>query len=146
MAAHALEACATGWPALAFAGRKLSFASSLEHCTMQPDLKPGTPRPLMYLLAVGAGITIAALSWGFVLDARPMLDQPDLFWPFLFFGLCGSLLGWRIAMRHDNHPLRNLVGLVGSLVAWRVSYFPFMVVAGWKASLGEWVTFNTLGV
>lgn len=113
---------------------------------MQPDLKPGTSRPLMYLLAVGAGIAIAAFIWGFLLDAKPMLDQPDLFWPFLFFGLCGSLLGWRIAMRHDNHPLRNLIGLLGSMVAWRVSYFPFMVVAGWKASLGEWVTFNTLGV
>ncbi|MCZ7605256.1 MAG: hypothetical protein M5U25_04135 [Planctomycetota bacterium] len=99
---------------------------------MQPDLRPGTARPLAYLLAVGAGIAIAALSWGFLLDAKPMLYQPDLFWPFLFFGLCGSLLGWRIAMRHDNHPLRNLVGLLGSLVAWRVSYFPFMVVGAGK--------------
>ncbi|MBZ0136272.1 MAG: hypothetical protein K8I27_07865 [Planctomycetes bacterium] len=103
----------------------------------------GNLKPLIVAAAV---IAAAAVIWGFRIDAQNTITQPQLFWAFLVFGLVGSLLGWRIAMRNDPDPLRNLIGLVGSLVAWRVSYFPFMVVAGWKASLGEWLTFNTLEV
>lgn len=113
---------------------------------MQPEMKSRSSRPLVLCLAAGAVIGLVAVVWGFVIDAKPEIDQPDLFWPFLVFGLAGSLLGWRIAFRHDRDLLRNAIGLIGSLVAWRVSYFPFMVVAGWKASLGEWLTFNTIGL
>ena len=99
----------------------------------------GSLKPLLIAAAV---ITAAAVAWGFRVDGQQSITQPQLFWPFVTFGLFGSLTGWRIAMRNDPHVLRNIIGLVGSLVAWRVSYFPFMVVAGWKASLGEFVTWN----
>lgn len=100
---------------------------------------------LKALIILAAAIAICAFSWGFKLDSQLTLTQPQLFWPFITFGLLGSLTGWRIAMRNDPNVLRNVIGLIGSLVAWRVSYFPFMVVAGWKASLGEWVTWTFAG-
>ncbi|MEZ5992275.1 MAG: hypothetical protein R3E76_07965 [Planctomycetota bacterium] len=97
------------------------------------------------LFGLGALIALTCVAWGFKLDAQVTITQPDLFWSLLVSGLSGSLLGWRVAMRSDNDPLRNLIGLVGSLVAWRVSYFPFMVLAGWKASLVEFTVWNIVG-
>lgn len=96
------------------------------------------------LIAIG-GIVVAAVARGFWLDSRAELAQPDLFWSFFGFGLSGVLLGWRVGMRHDSNLARNAVGLFGALLAWRLSYFPLMVVSGWKASIGEWLVFNTLG-
>lgn len=97
------------------------------------------------LLAAAAVIAVSAVIWGFRVDSQEAISQPQLFWPFLTFGLLGSLTGWRVAMRNDPHVLRNAIGLVGSLVAWRVSYFPFMVLAGWKASLGEFASWSVTG-
>jgi hypothetical protein len=113
----------------------------LERVAVETTSPPseGNLKPLVLAAAI---IAVAAVIWGFRVDARESITQPQLFWPFLTFGLLGSLLGWRVAMRNDPNVLRNIIGLVGSLVAWRVSYFPFMVVAGWKASLGEWVTWT----
>ncbi|MCC7509661.1 MAG: hypothetical protein IT464_09825 [Planctomycetes bacterium] len=100
--------------------------------------------PIEYILAAGGVLAALAVVRGFWLDSRKAITQPQLFWSFLFFSLGGSLLGWRLAMRNDPDVLRNVIGLVGSLVAWRFSYFPFMVVAGWKASLFEWGTHRVI--
>jgi hypothetical protein len=95
---------------------------------------------LAVLFAVGA------VGRGLLLDNQLELRQPDLFWSFLVLGLGGSLLGWRFGMRHDPHVGRNLLALFGALLAWRLSYFPLMVISGWKASLVEWLTWNCAGV
>ena len=96
-------------------------------------------------IIIAGVIATAALGCGFWIDSQTAITQPQLFWPFVSFGLLGSLTGWRFAMRNDSNALRNIIGLVGSLVAWRVSYFPFMVVAGWKASLGEFAVWSLSG-
>lgn len=102
----------------------------------------GKLKPLVFIAAL---IAVAALVWGILIDEQRRISQPQLFWPFLTFGLLGSLTGWRVAVRNDSHVLRNVIGLVGSLIAWRVSYFPFMVLAGWKASLGEFAVWSISG-
>ncbi|MCB9894517.1 MAG: hypothetical protein H6839_08710 [Planctomycetes bacterium] len=89
------------------------------------------------VLGLAGLLAVVSLARGACLDAQPAITQPELFWPFLFLGLGGSLLGWRLGMRHDNHLGRNVLALFGALLSWRLSYFPLMVVSGWKASLGE---------
>jgi hypothetical protein len=96
------------------------------------------------VLVAAALVALLAMLRGLWLDSRKTLRQPQLFWSFLLFSLAGSLIGWRLAFRQDPDLLRNMVGLVGALVAWRFSYFPFMVVAGWKASLFEWGTYRII--
>lgn len=88
-------------------------------------------------MAVGAGV-LAAVGTGFWLDGQRGLTQPMLFWTFLVFGLAGSGLGWAFAVRNDRSLPRRLVAAGAALLAWRLAYFPLMVIAGWKASLGEW--------
>lgn len=112
---------------------------------METTASPQSSGHVKLLFGLGALIALTCVAWGFKLDAQVTITQPDLFWSLLVSGLSGSLLGWRVAMRNDSNPLRNLIGLVGSLVAWRVSYFPFMVLAGWKASLVEFTVWNTAG-
>lgn len=101
--------------------------------------------PAKWVMVAAGIVALAAVARGFWLDARLEITQPQLFWSFLGFGLAGSLLGWRLGMRHDDNLLRNGIALFGALLAWRLSYFPLMVVSGWKASIGEWVLWNTVG-
>ena len=113
---------------------------------MDAEIKPRMSMHLRIVIALFVLVSAFAVFYGFMLDGQPAITQPQLFWTFLMFGLAGSVAGGRLALRNDCNVARNLIGMIGSLVAWRVSYFPFMVVAGWKASLGEWLTFNTIGV
>ncbi|MCA8916117.1 MAG: hypothetical protein KDB90_11955 [Planctomycetes bacterium] len=94
------------------------------------------------VLVFAALFAVAAIVRGFWLDAQPAITQPQLFWSFLLLGLGGSLLGWRLGMRHDSHLGRNVLALFGALLSWRLSYFPLMVVSGWKASLGEFALYS----
>lgn len=112
---------------------------------MNSEKWPDLNKPLAVWLGVAVVIALAAAGYGFYVDSRPVLTQPDLFWPFVILSLAGTLVGGRIALRNDRNPLRNVIGMIGSLVAWRVSYFPFMVVAGWKGSLGEAVCWELFG-
>lgn len=89
---------------------------------------------------------VGAIARGFLLDAQLQITQPQLFWSFLILGLGGSLLGWRIGMRHDRKPSRNLIALFGTLLAWRLSYFPLMVLSGWKASISDWICWSLFSV
>ncbi|MBK8205894.1 MAG: hypothetical protein IPK87_03755 [Planctomycetes bacterium] len=91
-------------------------------------------------------VALAAIITGFWLDAQTELTQPMLFWPFVIFGLTGTMLGLGFGMRNDDNFARNLIASFGALLAWRFSYFPFMVVAGWKGSLGEAVTHGITGI
>lgn len=101
--------------------------------------------PVKWTLIVAGLTALAAVVRGFMLDARPAVTQPELFWSFLTLGLGGVLLGAGFGLRHDRCVWRNLLGVAGALIAWRVSYFPLMVVSGWKASILEWLTFNLSG-
>lgn len=102
--------------------------------------------PAKWPLIVAGVFALIAVVRGFLLDARPEVTQPELFWSFLTLGLAGALLGAGLGLRHERKNWRLVLGTVGALIAWRVSYFPLMVVSGWKASIVEWLTFNTIGV
>ncbi|MCA8913337.1 MAG: hypothetical protein KDB82_16685 [Planctomycetes bacterium] len=113
---------------------------------MQEEDEQGTPLAGRLLTALVLLFGVGAVGRGLLLDQQTVLHQPDLFWSFVVLGLGGSLLGWRFGMRHDPHVGRNALALFGVLLAWRLSYFPLMVISGWKASLVEWLTWHTFGV
>ncbi len=97
-------------------------------------------------LAVAGVFALAAVVTGFWIDHQAELRQPVLFWCFIIFGLAGTMLGLGFGMRNDSHLGRNVLASFGALLAWRFSYFPFMVVAGWKGSLGEAVVHGVTGI
>jgi hypothetical protein len=116
----------------------------------QTDAKPRALLGITNLTPLGvaaaAAAALAAVITGFWLDAQAELQQPMLFWPFVIFGLAGTTLGLGFGMRNDPHVGRNLLASFGALLAWRFSYFPFMVVAGWKGTLGEAVFHELAGI
>lgn len=105
------------------------------------DEKPKTLLGIVNLspvwVCLAAATVLAAVVTGFWLDSQAEIRQPMLFWPLLFFGLAGAAFGLAFGTRNDRNLLRGFIAALGVLIAWRCSYFPFMVVAGWKGSLGE---------
>ena len=97
------------------------------------------------LLLLALLIAVGALISGWRLDAVLAPTQPMLFWRFLGFGLAGAALGWSLKALPDRSALRRLAAAVAALLAWRLAYFPLMVICGWLASVGEWVTFTAFG-
>lgn len=97
-------------------------------------------------LAMAAAIgSAAALGVGWRIDALSEPSQPVLFWCFLGFGLSGCVLGWATRARLDESAVRQGISLAASLLAWRLAYFPLLVICGWLASVGEWLTFRAVG-
>lgn len=111
----------------------------------QPKTLLGIVNLTWIWLGLFALVALVAAGWGVWLDTQVELRQPMLFWPFLVLGLAGSALGFAFGMRNDRNLLRGLIAAFGVLLAWRFSYFPFMVVAGWKGSLGEAVVHGVTG-
>ncbi len=97
-------------------------------------------------IAAAALVALAAVITGFWLDSLTELSQPMVFWPFVIFGLTGTMLGLGFGMRNDDNFGRNLLASFGALLAWRFSYFPFMVLGGWQSSLGEAATHGITGI
>ena len=126
--------------------RKLSCGGGSKGVDVQEPAKQRIPLSQRLLTALVILFAVGAVGRGLLLDGRPELHQPDLFWSFVVLGLGGSLLGWRFGVRHDPRIGRNALALFGALLAWRFSYFPLMVISGWKASLVEWLTWNCFGV
>lgn len=101
----------------------------------------------MRIAIVLSAVCVAVeLGIGLWIDGTRELTQPVLFWSFLLAGVSGALLGYRIGMGKGGSLPRWVGAGLLVLVAWRLAAFPLMVICGWVASLGEWLTWQVAGV